>query len=94
MKKIPINEDKLEIYRKLEENDLYDGLRVGMIRKLLVGLGIRVSGSTVAHSDDLRELLKNTVKRVLYREELQKLGIDGRRVDKSVKEVLKNHNSK
>lgn len=91
MKKIPITEEKLEIYRKLEENDMYEGLRVGMIRKLLVGLGIRVSGSTVAHSDDLRELLKNTVRRVLYREELQRLGIDGRRVDKGVKEVLNNH---
>lgn len=89
MKKIPINEDKLEIYRKLEENDLYDGLRVGMIRKLLVGLGIRVSGSTVAHSDDLRELLKNTVKRVLYREELLMLGIDGRRVNKEIDERVR-----
>lgn len=88
MKKIPINEDKLEIYRKLEENDLYDGLRVGMIRKLLVGLGIRVSGSTVAHGDDLRVLLKNTVKRVLYREELLRLGIDGRRVNKEIDERM------
>lgn len=89
MKKIPITEEKLEIYRKLEENDLYDGLRVGMIRKLLVGLGIRVSGSTVAHSDDLRGLLKNTVQRVLYREELQKLGIDGRRVNKEIDERIR-----